>query len=180
MGKNLPKSILPTKPYCLISSRLLWLGVLSIDPKPIVDIFPENEIFPRSAKFASMDPNAAQPPLPSISESLSSLNHTSPESKSPGTKEGFLTPIIKLFILPTDGFPLIANLYFLFPGKDEIDSNSSIMTKFSSKYTVLVELTLPSRVNAFSFVNFSNKKSIEFESGSHTASPESLLDVLWL
>ena len=106
---------------------------MSIDPKPIVEIFPEKETFPRSAKFASTDPNAAQPPLPSISESLSSLNHTSPESISPGVKEGFLTPIIKLFILPIEGFPLIANLYFLSPGKDEIDSYSSIISKFSLK-----------------------------------------------
>ena len=81
-----------------------------------------------------MDPIAAQPPFPSISESLNSLNHTSPDRRSPFKFEGFLTPIIKVLIPPIVGLPFIANLYFLSPGKLEIGENSSIISRFSLKY----------------------------------------------
>ena len=59
-------------------------------------------------------------------------------------------------------------------------ANSSIISKFSSKYTVLIEFTPPSNVKAFSLVSFSNKKSIELDSGSHTASEDNLLVVPFL
>ena len=83
LGRNFPKLVLPTNPYCLNSSLLLWFGVLSIEPNPTVDILPETEKLATSAMLASKDPNADHPPFPSISESLSSLNHTSPERISP-------------------------------------------------------------------------------------------------
>ena len=107
---------------------------MSIEPNPIVDIFPESEIFAKSAKLASIEANADQPPLPSISESLSSLNQTSPLKISPLDCEGFFNPIIIFLIDPIVGFPLIAYLYFLSPGRPEILENSVIGSKSSLKY----------------------------------------------
>ena len=100
----------------------------------MVDIFPDNEIFAKSAKLASIEANADHPPLPSISESLSSLNQTSPLNTSPLVCEGFFKPIIIFLIEPIVGFPLIAYLYFLSPGRPEILENSVIGSKSSSKY----------------------------------------------
>ncbi len=54
-----------------------------MDPNPIVDILPETEILAKSAKFASKDAKADQPPFPSISDNLSSLNQTSALKISP-------------------------------------------------------------------------------------------------
>ena len=54
-----------------------------MDPNPIVDILPETETLAKSAKFASKDAKADQPPFPSISDSLSSLNQTSALKISP-------------------------------------------------------------------------------------------------
>ena len=110
------------------------MGDLSIEPNPIVDIFPDKEICAKSARLASNEANADHPPLPSISESLSSLYQTSPLNKSPLICEGFFNPIMIVLIDPIVGFPLIAYLYFLSPGSSEIFENSSINSKSSLKY----------------------------------------------
>ena len=104
-----------------------------MDPNPIVDILPETEILAKSAKFASKDAKADQPPFPSISDNLSSLNQTSALKISPKFWDGFFTPIIIFLIDPIVGFPLIANLYFFSPGSSEIDENSLMISKFSLK-----------------------------------------------
>ena len=175
-GKICPIFKLLMKPYCFCSSLLLWFGVLSIDPNPIVDIFPETEIFAKSAKFASKAASADHPPSPSISESLSSLNQTSALKVSPIFWDGFLSPIIKFLTDPIVGFPLIANLYFLSPGRLDIFENSSIISSSSLKYTASFEL-IWFIASALIFVNFSREKSIEFESGFQTSSALNLLEL---
>ncbi len=91
---------------------LVSFGDLSTEPKPSVDILPLNETLAKSARFASRFATADHPPVPSISESLNSLNHTSPERLFPILSDGFLSPNAIVFILPSDGFPFIENLYF--------------------------------------------------------------------
>ena len=98
-----------------------------------MDILPLKETLAKSAKFASKFATADHPPLPSISESLNSLNHTSPDKLFPIFSDGFLSPNVIVFILPSDGLPFIENLYFFWPGRLLIGLNSSIIFKSSSK-----------------------------------------------
>ena len=106
---------------------------MSIEPNPTVEIFPENEIFAKSARLASTEANIDHPPLPSISERRNSLNQTSPLKICPISSLGFLTPTMIFLMDPIVGLPLIAYLYFFSPGNVEILVNSSITSKFSLK-----------------------------------------------
>ena len=79
-----------------------------------------------------------------------------------------MIPIIKFLIAPIVGFPFIANLYFLSPGKLEIDVNSSIASRSSLKYKTSDKFELLEIAIDFNRVSMSKEKSIEFESGSQT------------
>ena len=149
---------------------------MSTDPKPSVANLPLNDTLAKSAKLASRFATADHPPFPFISESLSSLNHTSPERLLPTETDGFLSPKVIVFILPNEGLPLIENLYFFSPGSLLIGLNSSIILKSSSKYTTSFDCIF-SEIN-FIFIskNFSKSKSIELESGFQTFSGLNLLD----
>ena len=131
-GINCPRLKLETISYWTNSSLLLWFGLWSIEPKPIVEYLPEAEKLAKSARFPSIDPTVAHPPFESIPEILNSLNQTSPHNWSPKATEGFFNPIIIVFIDPKEGFPFIDNLYFLRPGKELIGVNSFIRFKSSS------------------------------------------------
>ena len=111
----------------------------------------------------------------SIPEIRNSLNQTSPERSSPNLTDGFFNPIINVLILPSDGLPLIASLYFFCPGRELIGVNSKISFNSSSKYIVSPN---PNFCNAlaFSFESNSIDTSIEFESGIHTSSEVKLFE----
>ena len=149
---------------------------MSTDPKPSVATRPLNDTLAKSAKLASRFATADHPPFPFISESLSSLNQTSPERLLPTETDGFLSPIVIVFILPNEGFPLIENLYFFSPGSLLIGLNSSIIFNSSSKYVTSFDWIF-SEIN-FSLIlkNFSKSKSIELEFGFQTLSGLNLLD----
>ena len=115
-GNNCPALILEIKLNCLYESLDRSLGDLSIDPNPIDEILPFNDMFAKSAKFASKLAMADHPPLFLMLDILSSLNHTSPDNVLPIFSEGFFNPKRTVFTLPNDGFPLIENLYFFSPG----------------------------------------------------------------
>ena len=159
-------------------SLLTSFGDLSIDPNPDDDILPLNDISAKSAKFASIFPTAAHPPSNLMSESLNSLNQTSPERLSPMFVEGFFKPKLIVLILARDGLPLIENLYFFSPGNELIGENSSIKFKSSSKYIVSEILILSSIIFNLILNNFSISKSIEFSSVFQTSSDENLDDSL--
>ena len=155
---------------------LLSLGDLSTEPNPSVEILPLKDTFAKSAKFASRLATAAQPPLLFISESLSSLNQTSPDKFFPISVEGFLSPKVIVFIFPKDGFPLIENLYFFSPGSLLIKLNSLIILRSSSKYTASFDWILSDINFSLIFKNFSKSKSIELLSGCQTFSELNLVD----
>ena len=149
-----------------------------MDPNPDEDILPLKDMSAKSARFASMFPTAAQPPSTLISESLNSLNQTSPDKLSPIFVDGFFNPKLIVLILASDGFPFIENLYFFSPGNELIGENSSIKFKSSSKYIVSELLILSFIIFNLILNNFSRSKSIEFSSGFQTSSDENLEDSL--
>ena len=152
------------------------MGDLSTDPKPSVDNLPLKDTLAKSAKFASKFATADQPPLPLISESLSSLNHTSPDRLSPIEMDGFFNPSVIVLIRPSEGFPLSENLYLFSPGSLLIGLNSSIILRSSSKYIISVDWIFSEINLSFILKNFSKSKSIELLSGFHTFSELNLLD----
>ena len=87
----------------------LSLGPCSILPKPLVLCLPVALKLIKSAMFVSIVTVAAQPPSLSISDNLSSLNQTVPQTSILSCL-GFLTPTIKVLISPKLGLPLIDTL----------------------------------------------------------------------
>ena len=82
-GKNLPEfkvschiKLQEIIPVTLIYSLLQCTETIGMR------IGMERESVPRSARVISILPNAAHPPFSSSEESLSSLNHTSPQATS--------------------------------------------------------------------------------------------------
>ena len=149
---------------------------MSTDPKPSVVTLPLNDTLAKSAKLASRFATADHPPFPFISESLSSLNQTSPVRLLPTEIDGFLSPIVIVFILPSEGFPLIENLYFFSPGSLLIGLNSSIIFNSSSKYVTSFDWIFSEINLSLILKNFSKSKSIELEFGFQTLSGLNLLD----
>ena len=137
---------------------------------------PFTEIFAKSASEASIFATAAQPPFESISERRNSLNHTSPLKVWFGSTPGFFTPTTHVLIAPSDGLPLMENLYFFSPGRDEFKSNSWIRFKSSSKKVAPLIFLLAIDL-AFNFVKISIGISISLSSTCHTSSADRLLEI---
>ena len=110
-GSNFPASILVAISNCVNPVLARSFIFCSIPPKPLVLLFTETAMVPKSAKLISILPKAAHDPSSSKSDNLSSLIQTSASIgtsdlvfsnaiKTPRTSPKFGLPITEYLCLP--------------------------------------------------------------------------------